>query len=122
MRPFVSAVALGLLLAFPALASECTDSDGLKSIAEARGHTWTVVTMEQWEFLRGVSAGAPGMPDGLPIGDSAALVADKGMAGGYVIFLDGKLACFPIMPLDKGFIEMILSVGRGDVTHSGHVM
>lgn len=116
MRPLISALLLALLVA-PA-AAQCTD--GLKSIVEAQGKTWTVLTMEQWEFLRGVSAAVPGMPEGLPPGDGAALVMAPGVDYGYVVFTDGVSACLPIMPMPKELIDMTIAVGKGDVTHAGH--
>ena len=108
---------IGLILATPA-AAQCTD--GLKSIVEAQGKTWTVLTMEQWEFLRGVSAAVPGMPEGLPPGDGAALVMAPGVDYGYVVFTDGVSACLPIMPMPKELIDMTIAVGKGDIVHQGH--
>ena len=111
----------GLCLASPSLAApRCTE--GLKAIVEAQGKTWTMLTPDQWQFLRGVSVLAPDMPSGLPPGDGAAFVQESGADYGWIVFTEGSSGCWPVMPVPKELVQILMSVGKGDIIHPGHEM
>jgi len=85
------------------------------AIAEKNG-AWTALTAEQWQFLRGVYAMNPMTPPGLPPGDQAVLVTVPGQDDGLIFFLDGATACTP-MSAPKELIDLLHSVGAGDIAH-----
>lgn len=89
-----------------------------KKTMEATGGTWTVVTSDQWQFLRGISVLNPNTPSGLPIGDGAALVTGKPGASGLVFFTDGDKACSP-MKVPPIFLPILMDVGSGVIKHEG---
>lgn len=97
----------------------CVDISTPKSAVDARHGRWTLVTTDQWEFLRGIYVLNPNTPPGLPFGDRAVLAEIDGDKGGVVYFIDGARACTP-MTIPDVLIKMIKDVGGGrDVPHEG---
>ena len=113
----------GALLVLPTLAHaadapRCIDAAVPKKAVEAQKGKWVVLSMEQWQFLRGIYAMNPQTPPGLPFGDKAALATVDGNAGGLVFFIDGERACTP-MPVPKELIAMMDEVAAAKITHEG---
>lgn len=95
----------------------CRPIAGIKEKAEKKG-TWTVVSPNEWEFLRGISAMAPNTPAGLPFGDSAAVIRQTGNDDGVILFIDGDQACAP-MPVPKVLLDQLATVAAGKILHQG---
>ena len=87
------------------------------AIKSLDGH-WTELTSEEFQFIRGVYAMNPGMPDGLPYGDRAALAQIDGIDGGVVYFIDGDKACMP-MEVPSEILTMMHDIVTKVVTHEG---
>lgn len=96
----------------------CLPLSGVKERAAKTGHTWTEVSPNEWEFLRGIYAMDPVTPPGLPFGTGAAIVREQGMDGGVVVFIDGDVACTP-MPVPKSLLDLLATVAAGRINHEG---
>lgn len=93
----------------------CSPLVGLKDAAKAAGRSWIQLTNEQWEFVRAVAALAPATPEGLPPGDSAAMVSEPN-GDAAIFFIDEDKACEGIEVFSK-FAKVILDVGAGKIVH-----
>jgi hypothetical protein len=82
----------------------------MNSVAE-HGGNWFELTLEQWQFLRGIYAVNPNTPAGLPYGDKAALAQIDGNANGLVFFIDGDKACTPML-LPHELLGILRDVAR----------
>lgn len=123
-----SSIALGAALGAlsvhpPAHAAEgqifpCGPLSNAAEIASALGGApFVALTGEQWQFLRGVFVMAPDTPSSLPPGDHAEMsLRPDGSAS--IVYVDGNMACAP-MKLGKEGVDILMQVGRGDITHSG---
>lgn len=81
------------------------------------GAPFVTLTADQWQFLRGVFVMAPDTPNALPPGNSAEMsLRPDGSAS--IVYVDGDTACAP-MRLGKDGVDLLMQVGRGDITHSG---
>lgn len=81
------------------------------------GAPFVTLTGDQWQFLRGVFVMAPDTPNALPPGNSAVMsLRPDGSAS--IVYVDGDTACAP-MKLGKDGVDLLMQVGRGDITHSG---
>lgn len=96
--------------------TECVDSNVPKSSVVERGGSWTPLTPEQWQFLRGIFAMNPNTPVGLPYGDSAVLAQIEGNAGALVFFIDGDRACTPML-LPHELVDVLRDVAKGKIAH-----
>ncbi len=116
----VAALLLALAV-FPARAADtslCRPVPDIMARMRADGGTWTELTSDQWQFLRGVFVLDPATPAGLPFGDKAALAQVGDGKGGVVFFLDGERACTP-MPVPSELIDILTRVGKGEIAHEG---
>jgi hypothetical protein len=115
---FVGAMTVLPQLAFAAdhSASRCIDISVPKDAIMARNGKWIELTLEQWEFLRGIYAMNPETPAGLPYGDKAVLAEVEGNAGGLVFFIDGDKACTP-MPVPHELLAMMHDVATSTINH-----
>jgi hypothetical protein len=93
----------------------CGEVEAIKTDLGDKGR-WTVLTGDQWQFLRGISVLNPNSPNGLPYGDKAALLQVPDHEGAMVVFLDGARAC-DAMLLPPPVVTMLMRVGAGDVEH-----
>ena len=96
----------------------CADVSVAKKVVEAEKGQWVELTVEQWEFLRGVYAMNPLTPPGLPYGNKAALARVEGNEGGLVFFLDGNRACTP-MQAPKELLALLNEVATAKIAHEG---
>jgi hypothetical protein len=96
----------------------CVPLAGAKERAARDGHTWTDVSPNEWQFLRGIYAMNPLTPPGLPYGAGAAIVREQGDEGGVVVFIDGDVACSP-MPVPKSLLDLLATVAAGRIFHQG---
>jgi hypothetical protein len=96
----------------------CVDIAVPKAAITAHGGTWTDLTAEQWEFLRGVYVLNPNTPEGLPFGSRAVLAQIKGHDGAIVYFIDGEKACAPMF-IPQLIVEMLRAIAAGRITHEG---
>jgi len=115
--------AAGALMVLPLAAhaeekARCVDvSVPKKAVAEHNGK-WIQLTPDQWQFLRGIYAMNPLTPPGLPYGDKAALATISGKSGGMIFFLDGDLACTPMVAPDT-LLGMMDDVATAKINHEG---
>ena len=116
---------LGLLLIWGAVSfahaqepGQCKPLGDAKTLAAGKGAIWIELTSDQWRFLEGVFVLNPLMPAGLPYGDRAALAKDGEGKNGVVFFIDGDLACQP-MAVPDVLIDMVMAVGKGEISHEG---
>lgn len=113
-----------ILLAVLLLSTSVAHAGVCESLVDAKerntkgGRTWTAVSTNEWEFLRGIYAMNPLTPVGLPFGNGAALVREAGNDGAVVVFIDGDVACTP-MPIPKALIDILATVAAGTVNHEG---
>jgi hypothetical protein len=105
-------------LALAVEAAHCVDVSVPKKAIEARNGKWIQLTMEQWEFLRGIYAMNPLTPPGLPYGDKAALAKVDGNDGGLIFFIDGDKAC-TAMPVPDKLLAMMDDVATAKINHEG---
>jgi len=98
--------------------SRCVDVAIPRNVVTSHNGTWIELTLEQWQFLRGIYAMNPETPAGLPYGNKAALAQFSGFAGGLVFFIDGNQACTP-MRAPPELLFLIHEVATGDVNHQG---
>lgn len=96
----------------------CEPLAGAKERNTKGGRTWTAVSTNEWEFLRGIYAMNPLTPVGLPFGSGAALVREAGNDGAVVVFIDGDVACTPMI-IPKALIDILATVAAGTVNHEG---
>lgn len=99
----------------------CTAIDGPKAAIQAKHGRWITVTTDQWEFLRGIYAGSPDTPPGLPPGDRAVLAQPAGEEAGVIFFIEGQLACAPMTASAK-FVQLLREVDTDNVVHVGDGM
>lgn len=108
----------------PAYADEpkrCGPIAASRAIIDAAKGSWIELTAEQRAFLEGIFAMNPQTPVGLPYGDKAVLAQRPGRdKGGVVFFIDGDFACDGF-PVPEELIQMLVSVGKGDVLHEGRL-
>lgn len=96
----------------------CGSLDQTRETAHALGGApFIALTPEQWQFLRGVFVAAPDTPEALPPGDHA-LMSLRPDGSASVVFVDGNRACAPIK-LPRSAVEILMSVGRGDLVRAG---
>jgi hypothetical protein len=105
-------------LAFASETAQCVDVSVPKHAIEARNGKWIQLTVDQWEFLRGIYAMNPLTPPGLPYGDKAALAKVDGNSGGLIFFIDGDKACTP-MPVPDKLLAMMDDVATAKINHEG---
>jgi hypothetical protein len=119
-RSLALAGALAVLpqLVLAAEAGRCVDVAVPKKAVESRNGKWIELTVEQWQFLRGIYAMNPETPAGLPYGDKAALAKVDGHAGGLIFFIDGERACTP-MPVPEALLGMMDDVATAKISHEG---
>ena len=96
----------------------CSLAKPIKDEMKAKHGTWVVLTKEQFEFVRGIFVMHPLTPLELPYGDSAVLTHMPGDADSLIFFIDGAMACAPMVATPE-VVDLLNSVGRGDVTHGG---
>jgi hypothetical protein len=94
----------------------CIDVSIPKHTIDEHNGTWTKLTHEQWQFLRGIYAMNPLTPPGLPYGDEAVLAMIEGADGGLVLFIDGDKACTP-MRAPNVLLKMMDEVLSGKIPH-----
>lgn len=99
----------------------CTAIDGPKRAIQAKHGRWITVTTDQWEFLRGIYAGSPDTPPGLPPGDRAVLAQPEGEESGVIFFIEGQLACAP-MTASAEFVKLLRGVDTDNVVRVGDGM
>lgn len=116
----IAGVALAALVSTTALAQQkptvCVSIEIPKGAILARDGSWTELSNQQWQFLRGVFVLDPLTPPGLPYGDKAFLAQIKGDAGGLVFFIDGDQACSP-MPVPVELVDMLKEISDGTIRH-----
>jgi hypothetical protein len=98
--------------------SVCVDASLPKQVIAARNGTWTELTPEQWQFLRGVYVMDPQTPAGLPFGDKAVLAQVENYPDGLVFFIDGDKACTP-MRAPPELLALIQEVATARINHPG---
>lgn len=110
------------LLITPAMSAEhaerCVPLDVAKRVVSDKHGVWVGLTSDQLQFLRGVSVMHPNTPNGIPLGDGAAMATAAGKESAVVFFLDGNRAC-DAMPIPDVMRKMVLDVGSGVVKHEG---
>jgi hypothetical protein len=122
IAPFARPALIAVMIAVSGLASaesepkRCVAASVPRAAIAEKNGGWVVLTPEQWQFLRGVYAMNPMTPPGLPPGDQAVLATVPGQDEGLIFFLDGASACTP-MSAPKELIDLLQSVGAGDVAH-----
>ena len=99
-------------------ASPCVDIAVPKDAIMARHGSWTELTPEQWQFVRGVFVLDPETPPGLPYGDRAVLAQFDGNPGGLVFFIDGEKACTPML-IPAELLAVMHDVATGRINHEG---
>ena len=115
---FAGALTVLPQLAYAADADRCVDvSVPKRAIAERNGR-WIELTVDQWQFLRGIYAMNPLTPPGLPYGDKAALARVDGNSGGLIFFIDGDRACTP-MSVPDTLLTMMDDVATAKIPHEG---
>ena len=95
------------------LHAECQDMGSVKELHKEMGKdkgTWTSMSHDQWEFLRGIYALNPQTSAGLPPGDRAELIVLPN-GHGFVLFEEGSKGC-DIMMAPKPLQAFIEAVGR----------
>jgi len=108
----------GLRLALAGMPVKCDDVKNARSAAIADHMQWITLSHDQWEFLRGVYAINPWMPEGLPMGDTAVLVTKGGRVTGTIVYVDTKRqrACNP-MAAPAELLDLLDDVVRGTIPH-----
>lgn len=96
--------------------SRCTDISVPKDAVAAHGGRWIELTNDQWQFLRGVYAMNPATPPGLPFGDKAILAQIDGNPGGLIFFIDGNLACTPMLA-PEALLSMMRDIATSNISH-----
>lgn len=111
---------IALALVSPASAENdaCTSIEAPRTAIQAKQGSWITVTTDQWEFLRGVYVLNPNTPPGLPPGDRAVLAQVEGDGGGIIFFIDGDLACTP-MVIPAMLVKMLREVDADAIPHAG---
>jgi hypothetical protein len=99
----------------------CADVAGPKAVVAAHHGSWTELSADQWQFMRGIYAMNPLTPDGLPYGDRAALAQFEGIGGGIVFFIDGDKACTP-MAVPNELLAMMDDVATAKISHEGSAL
>jgi hypothetical protein len=103
----------GPAFAIDASRSRCIAvSEAREAVASHKG-TWTELTTEEWQFLRGVYVMNSGTPSRLPYGNGAALAQVDGFAEGVVFFIDGDQACTPMRVSAELLLLMHAAAGGG---------
>ena len=122
MKALIAAL---VLLSAPAMAKDiptkCKPYDGPKGARTTlmkEGDRWTKMTPSQFQFMRGIYVGSPSTPEGLPLGDGAALITKDGAKGGLVAFTDHKNVC-DMLPLPQQVIDLLMKVGAGETVSEG---
>lgn len=110
------------LLATPALAADprphsCIDLAAAKKFVADQHGNWVGLTIDQMQFLRGISVINPATPPGIPPGNAAAMALAPSKESALVFFLDGKRAC-DMMPIPDVVKKMVMDVGAGVVNHN----
>jgi hypothetical protein len=100
------------------LTSRCVDVSVPKNLISERNGRWIELTVDQWQFLRGIYAMNPQTPPGLPYGDRAVLAQLSGDTGGMIFFIDGDKACTP-MPVPGELLAMMRDVATKTINHEG---
>src|SRR5579863_6757073 len=98
------------------LTSRCVDVSVPKNLISERNGRWIELTVDQWQFLRGIYAMNPQTPPGLPYGDRAVLAQLSGDTGGMIFFIDGDKACTP-MPVPSELVSMMQDVATNTINH-----
>ena len=106
------------LVSSPVLASapkpECVSLEKIQhDMGKNKGMTASPVTRAQFHFLQGISAAAPGTPEGLPDADNAILIRNGAGADGYIIWTMGALAC-GAMPAPAALLKLMAQVADGE--------
>jgi hypothetical protein len=122
MPRFIPALAVGVLTLLPhaSLAespfTRCVEVSQVRDAILGANGSWTEVTSDQWQFLRGIYAMNPGTPAGLPYGDKAVLARINRDPGGVVFFIDGDRACTP-MRAPPELLAMMQDVETATISH-----
>ena len=120
MKHFALAIALSFLTPIAVFAAGapqmCIPVSEAKDIATKQHATWTELTPDQWQFMRGVYMLLPTTPPGLPYGNHAVLVTQGD--NGLVMFIDGDKACTPV-PVPKAMLEVLADVKSKNIHHRG---
>ena len=99
-------------------AEGCVDVSALKGATIAQHGKWIELTPAQWQFLRGVFVVNPNTPPGLPYGDKAVLAQLDGSPAGMVFFIDGRMACTP-MVIPQALVSIVQNITKTAVNHPG---
>jgi len=124
MLRYFSALAVSSMMLLPQASfaenafTRCIHVSEVKNAILGANGSWTEVTPEQWQFLRGIYAMNPQTPSGLPYGDRAALARINRDAGGVVFFIDGDRACTP-MRAPPELLAMMEDVATATISHEG---
>ena len=88
--------------------------------AAITGHNGKLIelTLDQWQFLRGIYAMNLETPPGLPYGDEAVLAHVDGEPDGLVFFVDGDKSCTPTHA-PRGLLSLLDQFAVGDTNHQG---
>jgi hypothetical protein len=95
--------------------TRCIDVSEVKNAILGANGSWTEVTPEQWQFVRGIYAMNPQTPPSLPYGDRAVLARINRDAGG-VVFFNGDRACTP-MRAPPELLAMMEDVATATIGH-----
>jgi hypothetical protein len=119
----IAAIAASVALPHAAFAVDvvaegCVDVSAPKGATIAQHGKWTELTPAQWQFLRGVFVVNPNTPPGLPYGDKAVLAQLDGSSSGLVFFIDGQMACTP-MVIPQALVTIVQDVAKTAVNHPG---
>ena len=119
-----AALALGLLLTLTIRAradEKCVPVSKPKDAIEAQGGQWTIMTNDQFQFLRGAAANQEGVPSALPRGDGAALAQKHGEDAAVAFFTEGDHICERAFGVPPVFVEILKQVARGVSPHAGTI-
>lgn len=117
MRIAILAFALVLSIA-PAFSQTCVNEADAQAQVKEHSGTWTKMTPNQWQFLRGIYALNPETPPGLPPGDRAALASRDG-GDSIVFFIDEGQICEK-MRAPKELTDLLDAVKSGKISHIGN--
>ena len=117
------ALSAALLAATPAFAeapkNRCIPTKDAQKFAADAHNKWIELGPAQWEFMRGIYAGNPNTPPGLPVGNKAVLVRSADSEHGLVFFIDGSRACWPLS-LPKAGLKMLDDIATDVIPHEGN--
>ena len=96
----------------------CVDVSAPRGATIAHHGKWIELSSAQWQFLRGVYVVNPNTPAGLPYGDKAVLAQVDGDSDGLVFFIDGQMACTP-MVIPQALVTIVQDIATTTVNHLG---